>query len=130
MVKEGAPAPDFELASHSGYNRNEFHHCYPRKYLKSQGRETAEINSVANFVFMSSADNKTLGGVAPSEYRSKMSSDAERRILAQALCPSELFDDDYDAFLAARTGILLSAAMHLARTGHAVPMDQLEPFSV
>jgi hypothetical protein len=112
------------------YNRNEFHHCYPRKYLKGQSRTTAEINLLTNFVFMSSADNKILGGVAPSEYRSKMSAKAEGEILARALCPPELFDDDYERFLRARAGVLISAALTLARTGKAVPMDQLEPFHV
>jgi hypothetical protein len=107
------------------YNRNEFHHCYPRKYLKDLGRETRDINRLANFVFMSRADNSKLGGVAPSKYRERMSTDAEAAILADALCPPELFDDDYDAFLRLRTAILIRAAWQLAVEGHPVPLDRL-----
>jgi hypothetical protein len=54
------------------YNRNEFHHLFPKKFLRDQGRETWEINRLLNFAFMSRADNNTLGGAAPSEYRSRM----------------------------------------------------------
>lgn len=54
------------------YNRNEFHHLFPRRFLKEHGRTAQEINQLANFVFMSRADNSTLGGVAPSRYRARM----------------------------------------------------------
>ena len=107
------------------YNRNEFHHCFPRRFLKDQDRSTNEINRIANFVFMSRADNNTLGGVAPSVYRQRMSSESESQILSRALCPLSLFSDDYDTFLNERSEILARAAIHLARTGHPVPLDVL-----
>ena len=103
------------------YNSNEFHHCYPRKYLKELGLEPAQFNRLANFVFMSAADNKALGGVAPSEYRSKMNEDAIEEILSHALCPESLFEDDYDRFVNERAGRLVEAAADLCmgeRPGH------------
>ncbi|MBW4715760.1 DUF262 domain-containing protein [Saccharothrix obliqua] len=95
------------------YNRNEFHHLYPKKFLRDQGRATHEIGMLANFVFMSSADNKTLGGVAPSVYRSRMDSAATPKIIERTLCPASLFDDDFDIFVAERASVLVDAAKKL-----------------
>ncbi|TDQ04812.1 DUF262 domain-containing protein [Labedaea rhizosphaerae] len=95
------------------YNRNEFHHLYPQKYLKDQGRTTSEIGALANFVFLSSADNKTLGAVAPSLYRSRMDDQAVPKILEHAFCPAALFDDDFDEFMAKRSQVLAQKAKEL-----------------
>jgi len=97
----------------SHYNRSEFHHLYPRSYLKTQDRDSADINRLANFAIISAADNKILGGVAPSRYKARMTSAKLEDVLKSALCPSELFHDDYDAFLAARNDLLVSAAKKL-----------------
>jgi hypothetical protein len=95
------------------YNRNEFHHVYPRAYLKDQGRDTSEINRIVNFVFMSSTDNKTLGGVAPSQYRDKMDEKLVPKILEHSACPASIFDDDFDAFANDRAGVLATHARRL-----------------
>lgn len=96
------------------YNRKEFHHLYPQAYLRDQGREPREINALANFVFMSSADNKELGGVAPSIYRSKIDTGALPKILEHSYCPAELFDDDFDEFVVRRARTLVDIARRLA----------------
>jgi len=93
-----------------GYNREEFHHLMPRSFLKKQSRQTTEINKLANFAIISSQDNKRLGGVAPSQYKKKMSSTSVDAILASAACPNSLFDDDYEAFLTARARTLAEFA--------------------
>ncbi|WP_280294470.1 GmrSD restriction endonuclease domain-containing protein [Nocardia abscessus] len=95
------------------YNRNEFHHLYPQKFLRDGGRSASEIGALANFVFMSSADNKTLGGVAPSIYRGRMDATALPAILERSLCPAALFDDDYDTFIHERTQKLSAVAIGL-----------------
>jgi len=95
------------------YNRNEFHHLYPRSYLRGQGVETVDMNKLANFVFMSRQDNNALGGVAPSVYRARMDEKALPKILERALCPASLFDDDYDGFVVNRAQTLASAARRL-----------------
>ncbi|MGY5305818.1 GmrSD restriction endonuclease domain-containing protein [Nocardia gipuzkoensis] len=95
------------------YNRNEFHHLYPQKFLKDQDRAAHEIGMLANFVFMSSADNKTLGGVAPSIYRSRMDIDGIPAILERAYCPASLFEDDYDNFIEERNSLLTDVAVKL-----------------
>ena len=95
------------------YNRNEFHHLYPRAFLKGLDYSTPEINALANFAFMSSLDNKKLGGAAPSVYRERMDTKELPRILERAACPSGLFDDDYDLFLSDRSRKLADVAEKL-----------------
>jgi hypothetical protein len=95
------------------YNREEFHHLMPRSFLKTAGRTTAEINRLANFAIISADDNKQLGGVAPSIYKSKMPAPSIDGILEAALCPHSLFDDDYDAFIRARAKALTDNALAL-----------------
>lgn len=95
------------------YNRNEFHHLYPQKYLKDQNTPAHSIGMLANFVFMSSADNKMLGGVAPSIYRNRMDAGETPSILERSYCPASLFDDDYYKFIEERNEILIDVAVKL-----------------
>lgn len=103
------------------YNREEFHHLMPRSFLKGIGRDTIDINRLANFAIISALDNKMLGGDAPSSYRTKMPTDAINDILSSAVCPNSLFDDDYDAFISARAKALVTYAQSLM--GKAGPTD-------
>lgn len=95
------------------YNRNEFHHLMPRAFLRDAKFETREINALVNFAIISASDNKILGGVAPSEYKAHIPAAKSHLILDRALCPDELFDDDYEAFRAARSNRLVQAAKAL-----------------
>jgi len=92
-------------------NRTEFHHLMPRSFLKSGARPVMD-SILANFAFISRADNRELGGVAPSLYRSKMAQNVEE-ILAAAICPVSLFNDDYTAFVTERVEMLLEQAIRL-----------------
>lgn len=94
----------------STYNRTEFHHCYPQKYLKSQDRSSADINRLANFAFVTRVDNNILGGDAPSIYRERMNQSLEQPILEGAACPPSLFDDDYERFISERASLLKEKA--------------------
>jgi len=94
------------------YNRSEFHHLYPRSYLTGAGVSAKDQGFLANFAFLSKADNTELGGDAPRVYRSKMANNQDE-ILARALCPSSLFDDDYSKFVAERAEILAAEAERL-----------------
>lgn len=94
----------------SAYNRTEFHHCYPRKHLKDKGLSTREINRLANFAFLTRADNRKLGGDAPSSYKGKMATGQLDAILSSALCPESLFEDDYEKFIAERSELLRAEA--------------------
>jgi hypothetical protein len=83
----------------SKLNRSEYHHCYPKARLKKLA--TREVNVLANFAIISSADNKKISGKAPSEYREIMPTNTDR-ILERAAIPEALFQDDYGTFLVER----------------------------
>lgn len=94
------------------YNRSEFHHLYPRKFLSDHGVESSRQGVLANFCFLSRADNNELGGDAPSAYEAKMSQNMAE-ILTSAVCPESLFADDYETFLVERTEMLVELAESL-----------------
>jgi hypothetical protein len=95
------------------YNRNEFHHLMPRAFLKDRGIDSREINALVNFAIISASDNKALGGVAPSEYKAKIPAAKLRLILDRALCTDDLFEDDYEWFVATRSEKLVEASRAL-----------------
>lgn len=98
----------------SSYNRSEFHHLMPQAFLGKNGIDTRKASVLANFAMISAADNKILGGVAPSAYKTKMPSASVTDILEHAICPKEeLFADDFTAFLEARASILTAKANNL-----------------
>lgn len=102
------------------YNRNEFHHLFPRAFLRQNAVTSPDPNCLANFTFLSRADNNTLGGESPGSYRRKMPADV-RDILRRALCPEALFLDDFDTFVSARSFVLTLTAY--TRMGIEIPPD-------
>jgi hypothetical protein len=69
-----------------------------------------EIFALVNFAFLSSGDNKILGGVAPSVYKGKMKSSDLNAILNHGYVPESLFTDDFDKFKEDRLLLLKEAA--------------------
>jgi hypothetical protein len=84
----------------------------PRSFLKTSSQNAKSDSALANFAFLSRADNRQLGGVAPSVYRGKMAPNWEE-ITAAAICPTSLFADDYSVFLNERAKMLLTLAAGL-----------------
>jgi hypothetical protein len=95
-------------------NKKEFHHIYPRSFLLSQSIPNKDINSLVNFSVISKADNNALGGVSPSTYKAKMpEGDLLIEIMNRALCPEDIFHDDYGKFVKERVDILMQKAWSL-----------------
>ena len=92
------------------YNRTEFHHLFPRAYLQGNGFKSPDINRLVNFAFLSRSDNRALGGVAPSSYRGRIPKRKDAEILARALVPESLFQDDYGKFMKDRSELLADEA--------------------
>ncbi len=93
-------------------NKSEFHHLYPQAFLKEKQVPAAKINALANYCILSSADNKRVGGGAPSAYRTKLTDQLDL-VLKENLIPMELFADDYESFLKKRSLLLVDAAYDL-----------------
>ena len=87
------------------YNRKEFHHLMPKAFLTSSGQTGQDSNLLANFCFIARADNRAIGGDAPSLYRQHMAEPTDE-ILQSHLCPNALFDDRYEPFLQLRSHAL------------------------
>lgn len=96
------------------YNKNEFHHLYPKSYLKSINYEGKLINCLANLCFMSRTDNNQIGGLAPSQYREKMPENIDE-ILNRAFCPTSLFEDTFEKFIDERAELLFTKANDLTQ---------------
>ncbi len=93
-------------------NRTEFHHLMPRKFLRETEQTTVSDSALANFSFMSRADNRLIGGARPSEYRSLMNGDVAET-LRRSLIPESLFADEYSKFMIDRSLTLLEVAAGL-----------------
>ncbi|TGE27729.1 DUF262 domain-containing protein [Hymenobacter metallicola] len=97
------------------YNKNEFHHLYPKSFVKTLSNPSYDVNCLANISFMSRVDNNTLGGVAPSVYRAKMEPkpEVQFKILSHAFCYPTIFNDDFNAFIDERATLLANEANRL-----------------
>ncbi len=85
-------------------NRTEYHHCFPKAKLKTLSGD--EVNMLANFAVISSADNKKISAKMPSEYRKLMPQDASK-IMDRAAIPESLFEDNYQRFVHERAELLV-----------------------
>jgi len=97
------------------HNRSEFHHVYPRAFLREMGVSDEQINVLGNFCFLSAAENKSIGRKRPSVYVNELGGDKNGRdaALASAFCRASEFNDDYTAFLKGRCGQLAQFAKSL-----------------
>ncbi|GET42635.1 DUF262 domain-containing protein [Microseira wollei] len=96
------------------YNKTQFHHVYPKAYLKDKGWDEASINCLANFCFLSGSENKKIGRKKPSEYIDLMPKGSLLdEILRNAFCPQDTFNDNFQNFLSQRSKMLAAFAKKL-----------------
>lgn len=95
----------------SKYNLKEYHHIFPRSFLKDRGVDIRKINSLCNFCFLPSDTNKKISKKSPSNY---IFNDIPARkyaeVLESALMPlkKEIYQkNDYDMFLEQRAQLIL-----------------------
>ncbi|MFI2652685.1 DUF262 domain-containing protein [Micromonospora fulviviridis] len=110
------------------YNRAEFHHMFPKAYVQSVRAELERahnVNALANFCFLSRADNNRIRASAPSEYSSLMPSDEGvlSKILTAAATGEWLFTSNFDEFLGTRAVALSKIALILCEKGEIDPTD-------
>lgn len=98
----------------AGFNKKEYHHFYPRAYLKTLKRGDSS-NVLGNIIMLTSSSNKSISDTAPSVYVpqlcDELGDDADAVFESNLLpIPSE-FDyesENYETFLDARGTILSS----------------------
>lgn len=96
-------------------SRNEFHHIFPKGYLKGVGKTDKEINMLSNLCFLNSADNQKIKDKSPKIYKSLLPFDRMDEILELNLCPSDTFDLGYEEFIEKRSRLLVDYANTLIK---------------
>jgi hypothetical protein len=96
------------------YNRSEFHHMFPKSYLRDQGVSDSETNSLANFCLLTRTDNNRISNKPPSEYRAMMPTGHKlAEVMRAAFAPDSLFNDDFNVFVSERAELLKQRAVEL-----------------
>lgn len=93
----------------SAYNRKEYHHIFPQKYLKGKGILINKINSLCNFTFLPTESNKTISSKSPSEYISAINKNISKDVLNTNLMPlnMDIYEkNNYDKFLDERVACI------------------------
>jgi hypothetical protein len=93
-------------------NRSEFHHIYPKKHLQKSGFKN-NINSLANFCFLSSADNQKIKDKAPIDYARLIPQPDRTQICRSAALPDAWEQMKFEDFLASRARLLADLAAKL-----------------
>ena len=104
----------------SHYNKKQFHHIYPKAYLKRE-ESPGEHNSLANYCMLAASENNAISDSPPYIYLPELvetlGGDAEA-VFGSNFMPSPRTTDyanlDYPEFLEARANILVEAVEKLA----------------
>lgn len=94
-------------------NNKEFHHFFPRDYLKGDGVAARQANALANIVMLTAASNKKITNRAPSVYLrdveaalgDRLSEELARNLISQAAYEAAK-QDNYEVFLRERAKTL------------------------
>jgi len=99
------------------YNRSEFHHIYPRTFLREFSVPEEPINCLSNYCLLSSSENKRISGRKPSKYVTELAqSPSLEEILHSAFLQNNDFNDDFQTFRDSRATRLLSFANRLTES--------------
>lgn len=88
------------------YNRNEFHHIFPKAFVNTLDKETIKysVNCLANFCILSRADNKKIDCKQPSIYRStEMPEDVTHILESAFIDENTLIADQFNEFIEDRS---------------------------
>jgi hypothetical protein len=94
------------------YNSNEFHHIFPRAYLKLLGKNEKSINCLANFCILSKSDNNKISGDKPSVYLQKLPNNTTR-IFKSAFIPESISMNNFEKTIKERCELLWKNANKL-----------------
>ncbi len=101
-------APALQVA-----NRADFHHIFPDRFLERQGVARDSRNVLANFCFLSNADNQSIKDKAPSNYAGMLPEMDRHNILDSNLIPRDFSSLTFNAFVESRANKLVEYARSL-----------------
>lgn len=94
----------------SGFNRKEYHHIFPKAFLKKRGVSTDKINTLCNFCFLPAGSNKKISQKQPSDYIFNLVPENNRKqILESNIMPLRMevyTEDNYDEFISMRADLV------------------------
>jgi hypothetical protein len=109
-------------------NDKEFHHFFPKNYLRTRGGGASQPNLCANLIMLSSVTNIWVSDRPPADYLRDLCETEGREVIRQRLATCLVDDDafaaalrdDYDGFLRARSETLHARLMELIGTERVV----------
>ncbi|WP_270182341.1 DUF262 domain-containing protein [Alkalihalobacillus sp. CinArs1] len=109
----------------STYNRKEYHHVFPRAFLKEGlGLDSNKINVVSNFCFLPASSNKIISDKSPSSYFFEtIPQDKFEIILTSNILPTNkdiYTNNDYDLFIKERTNLIIEEIKKLTGENNSV----------
>jgi hypothetical protein len=119
-------------------NDKEYHHFFPRNYLKANKVTQRRANEIANIVLLTSHSNIVIRDRAPSAYldeiRSSIGEEELRRRLSSSLISESAYVaamyDNYDEFLKIRAADLQQRALALVGDADVSKISDLAPSAV
>lgn len=106
----------------------DIHHIFPKAWCEKAGHSPAVYNSIINKTPLTARTNRILGGVAPSEYLTRLVKAAQtphegvaERVRSHLTEPELLVTDDFDGFFDARRAALLRSISNAM--GKPIPID-------
>ena len=111
-------------------NPLELHHLFPKKHLYDMGRNRRDVNTLANFAFLTTECNRSIGWCLPRDYFAECES-MNPGVLASQWIPDDprLWElENYDEFLGARRELLTAAANALLDSLSAGHLPQIGSF--
>ncbi len=102
----------------SEYNRKEFHHVFPKAFLKKLKFSDNEINDILNFCFLPSDSNKSISEHSPSHYFKNIVYQPKLKLILESnLLPIDLSiyqKNDFKRYLNERANGILSKIKRLS----------------
>lgn len=98
------------------YNKNEFHHIFPKSYLDGLGDDTKENdkNCLANYCILSKAENNLIRDDKPSKYYRKHMTNVSDDVFDSNFINKEAFiKDEFDLFIESRADSLMDKLNHI-----------------
>jgi hypothetical protein len=96
------------------FNNKEFHHIFPKDFLKKLGVDSEKRNAIANICMLSASQNKNISNNPPSDYLTKgfyeLAKDAAATFESNLISKNTdapWRTDNYDLFLRQRSKVIL-----------------------